>query len=389
MKKIVLMAVFPLFIAVLFSCLQRTNLENKTISPADIVKSETPGKESRERKWEEAIIHARKERKVTIYTGVAPITRTEISRAFGNKHKDIEVEFVAGGGVELSQKIISQRRAGLNLVDLYISGTTTMINTLKPAGVFDPFDSVLILPQVYNPDVWWQRKLPYVDKDHTIFSFVATLGGEGNVAVNTEATKAQEIISYYDLLGPKFQEKIVLTDPTIAGKGQRNTVFLALKSVLGWDYFRELMKQKPVITRNSRIQLEWIAQKKFLVGIFPDEGIALEFRDAGVPIEVSGGLKEDVPYVVGSFGQISLMNMAPHPNAAKIFANWLLDREGQEIWGRTTLAQSARADVNADYMLQARKPVRQANLSYHMLEDEEYLLKEPEFRKTLMEIFNK
>ena len=33
-----------------------------------------------------------------------------------------------------------------------------------------------------------------------------------------------------------------------------------------------------------------------------------------------------------AFGSLALMNRAPHPNAAKVFINWLLSREGQALF---------------------------------------------------------
>jgi ABC-type Fe3+ transport system substrate-binding protein len=40
-----------------------------------------------------------------------------------------------------------------------------------------------------------------------------------------------------------------------------------------------------------------------------------------------------------------LINRAPHPNAAKVFLNWLLSREGQTTWVQVTAQNSRRIDV--------------------------------------------
>lgn len=378
-----------LTLSMLFACAQKSSLSEQPPSPQTVAQEiKTMGKEAWQVEWEKALAEAKKEGKVVIYTGVPPITRSEITKGFKKIFEGIELEFVAGSGAELSQKIFAQRRAGLYLVDLYISGTTTMLTVLKPAGVFDPFEAALILPQVKDPRAWWQGRLPFVDKDQTIFSFVAGPGGEGNLLVNTEVIKPEEIKSYYDLLASRFREKIVMMDPTIAGKGERQAIVLATRSVLGWDYFREMVKQRPILTRNARLQAEWILQKKHLVGFSPDEGIVLEMREAGAPVKIFGGLKEDIYWVTGSFGQISLINKAPHPDAARIFVNWLLDREGGKIWAETTVQQSARVDVGVDHLQKAGKAFRREGISYYMAEDEEVILGYPELQKLLREIFS-
>jgi ABC-type glycerol-3-phosphate transport system substrate-binding protein len=44
------------------------------------------------------------------------------------------------------------------------------------------------------------------------------------------------------------------------------------------------------------------------------------------------------------FGTVSLMDKAPHPNAAKVYINWLLSKAGQSEWGKV-LRNSRRLDV--------------------------------------------
>ena len=56
-----------------------------------------------------------------------------------------------------------------------------------------------------------------------------------------------------------------------------------------------------------------------------------------------------------AFGQLALMNRAPHPNAAKVFVNWLLSREGQSAFQRIISTpgeakNSRRIDVPKDHI---------------------------------------
>jgi ABC-type Fe3+ transport system substrate-binding protein len=41
-----------------------------------------------------------------------------------------------------------------------------------------------------------------------------------------------------------------------------------------------------------------------------------------------------------------MLDRAPHPNAAKVFVNWLLTREGQQLWQNTQLQVSVRGDLD-------------------------------------------
>jgi hypothetical protein len=48
--------------------------------------------------------------------------------------------------------------------------------------------------------------------------------------------------------------------------------------------------------------------------------------------------------LVQQFGTVALPNQAPHPNAAKVFINWLLSRNGQIALQRRTMNAESPAD---------------------------------------------
>ena len=54
-------------------------------------------------------------------------------------------------------------------------------------------------------------------------------------------------------------------------------------------------------------------------------------------------------------GSLALLNRAPHPNAAKVFINWLLSREGQTLFQKVISVpgdarNSRRIDVPKDHI---------------------------------------
>ena len=80
-----------------------------------------------------------------------------------------------------------------------------------------------------------------------------------------------------------------------------------------------------------------------------------------------------------------MVKKAPHPNAAKVFINWILSKEGQIFYSRALGVQSARLDVPTDF--QDPLSVRQPGIKYFNASTEEVLLSEPEHRKIIIEIF--
>jgi ABC-type Fe3+ transport system substrate-binding protein len=47
---------------------------------------------------------------------------------------------------------------------------------------------------------------------------------------------------------------------------------------------------------------------------------------------------------------VGVVNRAPHPNAAKVYLNWLLSRDGQLDWSRATGVGSRRTDIPTDHL---------------------------------------
>ena len=47
---------------------------------------------------------------------------------------------------------------------------------------------------------------------------------------------------------------------------------------------------------------------------------------------------------------MTVVKNPPHPNAAKVFVNWLLSKEGQEIYGKAMTQGTRRLDVNTEWL---------------------------------------
>ena len=77
----------------------------------------------------------------------------------------------------------------------------------------------------------------------------------------------------------------------------------------------------------------------------------MDYQDKGAPIEWVGPdrMKEGGSTHVGS-GAVALFNRAPHPNAAKVFINWVLSKEGQTEFSLASGLASRRLDVPKDHI---------------------------------------
>lgn len=152
---------------------------------------------------------------------------------------------------------------------------------------------------------------------------------------------------------------------------------------MGWDFARELVKQEPMITRDLRLQMDWLAHGKYPIAIAPDTIVMTEFREVGAPVAYL--TPQEGSYLSSGYGNLGLVNRAPHPSAARLFINWLLTREGQTIFSRTMGAQSGRLDVPTDHL--PKEYLREPGVNYLISYNEEYVLKEPEVIEKAAEVF--
>jgi ABC-type glycerol-3-phosphate transport system substrate-binding protein len=71
-----------------------------------------------------------------------------------------------------------------------------------------------------------------------------------------------------------------------------------------------------------------------------------KYREAGIDVDLRPiGTDAKRAYLAAGGAILAVFQPAPHPNAAKLFANWILTREQQQGFGKAMLVDSARADV--------------------------------------------
>lgn len=338
-----------------------------------------PAKAAWEIQWDKTLAEAKKEGLVMIYTSREREMVLAWQRAFENRY-GIKMDGVSGRGATMAEKMLSERRAGLYMVDIHTSGATNPVLNLKPAGALAPLEDKLILPEVADPSLWYGGKHLWVDKSKTIINALGYPSGD--IVINTNLVNPGEIKKIRDLLNPKFKGKIVINDPTITGTGAKLFGVVVFRYDWGLDFWRELVrKQEPAIIRDQRLMMDWIAQGKYGIAVPAETEPFLRALAAGAPVQRVD--LEDVSYLTGDV--VMIMDKAPHPNAAKVFLNWMLSREGLDIYQRMKASQSARADLPIPDVPGMR--YRTPGIGYFNSNDEDFLKAQDEHMKTALEVF--
>ena len=300
---------------------------------------------SSNKQWEELVAAANKEGKVVIYgRGAAEyvkVYRDHFHKAFPG----IKVNYV-GGRSTLAHRLTAERRAGKYFPDLFVMSGGRLVRGLRAQGAFQSLRSALVLPEVKDTRNWFEGKHWFADKDEKYLLMFA-MATTTNIAVNTDMVDPKKLTSYHDLLDPKWRGKIVSRDIRGSGPGSGNVKYMYVNKQLGPSFLKKLYGEMDItFSRDMRQMIDWLARGRYAILLFPTLRDVDRAREQGLPLEVVNPKQMKEGYAATSGGrQALMMNPAPHPNAAKVFINWLLSREGQSAVEKVIGYPSLRTDT--------------------------------------------
>jgi iron(III) transport system substrate-binding protein len=298
--------------------------------------------------WERVVRSAKSEGKLSLIGPVGADRRDALTQGFESKY-GIAVDYHPDAGAGIFPRLSAERKAGLYLWDVVISGTSTPLDSLNPNKFLDPLEPSLILPEVKEPKYWRGGAVEFIDPGHQ--TLIMTLLQRGTLYINPNLVNAREFASHKDILDAKWKGKIVADDPRKSGIGQGTFLFFYRHPELGPDFIRSLGRQGITFLKNYAQEVDMVGQGRFPVGIGLSDSLIEERTRRGVPIAILDPrqLKEGTPITPAS-GSLSLVNRAPHPNVAKLYINWVLSKEAQTVFSQATGYISNRVDVPTDHV---------------------------------------
>jgi len=298
----------------------------------------------RQAEWDKILEAARKEGKVVASIPPTPELRKLMEITFSRRY-GIATEFVPARGGAVVQRLISEAKASVQYFDLHIGGTESVITGILPENILDAIDPYLILPEVRDPKHWWGGHIYIDNAKKFVYNFVAyqtvSLWSDPN------QYKPAEFKSFDDLLSPKLQGKIGISDPRTPGSG--SSMWSYMHDIKGEEYLRKLVAQKLFITRDLRLLADNLARGKIAVTSGIGYSEFQPFIKANLPVVPLPVPKEGL-YVSGGYGHLTILKNLPHPNATKVFVNWLLSRDGQEVFGRGMGVGSRRLEIDTKWL---------------------------------------
>lgn len=303
--------------------------------------------EAWQKEWNQVVAAGKEEGKVVVQGSPDPVMRKKIIPMFTNRF-GIPVEFLAGSASVIAARVGTERRAGVYSMDVYTSGPDTTANVLYGQKMIDPLKPLLMLPEVVDGAKWKKGSPWFIDPEGEYvlrpFSSVADI-----MYINTEYVKPEEMRSGKDLLNPKWKGKIASEDPLSSGRGANQAARFLL--TFGPEYLAKLYKGQQVVHSRDRRQLaDWLARGKHPICLTCSEDDVRPLEKAGFKFLRIYYLSDMTPPINGSPFLVTVANKAPHPNAARVFVNWLVSKEGLETYSRGYGTATLRTDVDESFL---------------------------------------
>lgn len=307
--------------------------------------SSVSGLASRPGTWDQLAEAAKREGTVVVLGPPDPQARAILPQLFKQQF-GVNLEYQAGNTSQQAAMVESQRAAGQYLVDAVLGGSDTAYGTLLPKGWIDPIKPQL-LAEVADPSKWktggpWFRD-PHGD---TVLQLFNTVGH--SISVNTDVVSLADVASGDSLLDGKWKNKICAYDPSVNGSGI--AIGSALYVAKGKDWVSSLYKgQNVVLSRDYQQVTDWVAHGSYPIAIGAFTNYFAPYIKEGIHIAWPK-LPDLLETTSGAFGLLCLWNRAPHPNAARLFANWIASKDGLAAYAKTQATAPVRNDIEPTWV---------------------------------------
>jgi iron(III) transport system substrate-binding protein len=285
--------------------------------------------------WAGLIAAAKQEGKVVIAAGGEPSRNYPPLLDVFSKRYGVTAEMTTGNATETVNRLLAERASGSFTVDIGLIAHNTSQRRLVPAGALVPVEPLLIHPEVVDKAAWHGGKFRFADEEQQyVFLYTGRPENNWRYWYNSEKVSAADIATITSLgsfFDPKWRGKnaaLAITDP--AGLSQLIRIYLASEG--GHDWVRRFFYDSDVtFAGDRRVAETWLTQGRYPLH-FPAGGSEelIDLQKAGLPIK-EGQIPKKKPGIEtsSSSSSIEAFDRPAHPNAAKLFINWFLSKEGQ------------------------------------------------------------
>jgi ABC-type Fe3+ transport system substrate-binding protein len=298
--------------------------------------------------WDSWIAGAKKEGTMVLATGASPEARVKVPEAF-KKAFGVDIQYLGGSSSELANRLRAEQASNQYTVDISVSGAGTSYSTFYQEKLVVPIKPYIINPEALDPAAWASGKgVWYMDPTSEYFIRISNVASP-QIVVNTDYVKPDGLNSWNDLLKPEYKGKMIALDPTQPGSGEQCGAYLY--RTLGADWAKRFyIDQAPGLTLDDRVMADAVAHGKYPIAVGERAEDIVKLQSDGFKVAVLRSWPDAPGYVSAAFGLLGMFKNPPHPNAAKLFLNWILMKDGQTAWNSAWRTASVRTDVSNSWV---------------------------------------
>ena len=301
------------------------------------------------------VAKAKAEGKVVWYTST-PIEQGQKIVDLFEKETGIKVEMFRSGGSAILRRFQQEYEAKRVAADVLTTSDPAASAALARKNVYVPFK-----PKNFD-------KIPDAAKDPN-GAYIAQRLNMMTIYLRTDKVPpAEEPKTWTDVLDPRFKGKLILTDPSFTAL--QVTVIAMISKERGWSFYEKLQKNDVMVVQGNQQVSDMLKRGERLVAVGALDSYAAEERRAGHPIKTL--YPSDGVFVIPS--PTAVINGGPHPNAAKLFAEFMISEPVQKLFPADG-GFAARSDIAAPEGSPALSTIKILPVDYDYVEKESQKIK--------------
>jgi len=258
---------------------------------------------------------AKSEGRLTWYIAHIASEEAEIlGRMFTRAYPGVDVAVVRATGQVIYQKLSADLRAGAKNCDVFSSTDLGHYVTLKQRGLL----------AAYRPLAADTLREPFRDADPSQMTQVTNTNYTSLVYRTVAVTADEAPRRWSDLTDPKWSGRIAVGHP--AYSGAMGTWVYQMNKLYGWAFFEKLARNKPQVARSLVDPTTTLVSGERDIGMGPSD-LILDQAARGNPVALR--VPEDGSMLQN--GPTAILKDAPHPEAAKLFVEFLLGEEAGQF----------------------------------------------------------